>query len=255
MPYLRELYHWFSINAPFETQEEWDNAGLMVGDQEAEMKGIYIDMDLTLETIQKAKENGCNVILTHHPFFFDSIKSLDFQTGKGAIVKELIEEKMHVIAAHTNWDVADRGVNYALTAKLGMKNARPLEDTIGWIADGEGKPLHKWLSTIANTLDLEPKYSGSPYQRVEKILVCGGGGGHLVDFAHQYDAQLVLTGESKHHQSLLGEEGVCLVEIGHYESEYPGLVTLKEELVQDFSIPIVVADDTPTLKTWKGEVE
>lgn len=251
MAYLRELMHWFSINAPFDTQEEWDNSGLMIGSEDTEMTGIYIDMDITLQTIQQAKQAGCNVILTHHPLLFQPLKAINFNEQRGAIIKEAMDEGMQVVAAHTNWDVAERGTNHALANVCGMKNASPLEGTIGWMADGEGKTVEKWLTAIAQGLEVVPKYSGSPFQKVERILLCGGAGGDLVEIAEAMDAQLVLTGEAKHHESLLGERGVCLVEVGHYESEYPALVAMQKQLSQDFDIPVVVAERQPTMKTWR----
>ena len=77
--------------APLNLAEEWDNVGLMLGDVQNDCKGVMIALDLTSDVIAQAENYGCNLIVTHHPFIFRAIKSIDFSEAKGSAIKRLID--------------------------------------------------------------------------------------------------------------------------------------------------------------------
>ncbi|MEG2073618.1 MAG: Nif3-like dinuclear metal center hexameric protein, partial [Angelakisella sp.] len=62
--------------APFSAAESWDNVGLLVGDMAAEVTGIMTALDITVQVIEEAESHGCNLLISHHPIIFDSLKSL-----------------------------------------------------------------------------------------------------------------------------------------------------------------------------------
>ena len=62
---------------PFSLQEAWDNSGLQIGNPKDELKNVMVSLDLEEETINKAIENDCNLIITHHPYLFNGAKSID----------------------------------------------------------------------------------------------------------------------------------------------------------------------------------
>ena len=62
--------------APYETAEEWDNVGLLVGRRMAPVRAALIALDLTPEVIREAKELGCAAIITHHPLMFRGTKRI-----------------------------------------------------------------------------------------------------------------------------------------------------------------------------------
>lgn len=95
--------------APFALQEEWDNSGLMVGDQNKILTGLYLDLDLTQETVRLAKESGVNTILTHHPLLFSPLRQVDTEQQTGRILRDLLQKDMQSIAMHTNLDHAKGG--------------------------------------------------------------------------------------------------------------------------------------------------
>ena len=67
---IKALIHWLESVAPPAYQESYDNSGLIVGDPEAEIKGVLTSLDATEAVVKEAIERGCNVIVAHHPIVF-----------------------------------------------------------------------------------------------------------------------------------------------------------------------------------------
>ena len=58
---VRDIYNLIDEWAPFETAEEWDNVGLLVGDMQSDVSGILLALDVTCEVIAEAAELGANL--------------------------------------------------------------------------------------------------------------------------------------------------------------------------------------------------
>ena len=123
-PTVKNIYDFIDSIAPFETQCEWDNSGLLVGDSCREVSKIGVVLDITTEAIKYAAENGINLIVSHHPVIFRGIKTVTADDPTYMLIKNGIS----AICAHTSLDIAKGGVNDALADTLGFKNAEPLSD-------------------------------------------------------------------------------------------------------------------------------
>jgi len=55
--------------APEFLKEDYDNVGLMVGDEQKEVKKVLLSLDCTSEVIKEAISLKCDLIITHHPLF------------------------------------------------------------------------------------------------------------------------------------------------------------------------------------------
>lgn len=53
--------------APPELAEEWDNSGVQIGFGNQEIKKILFCLDITEDVITEAIEEGCQMIVSHHP--------------------------------------------------------------------------------------------------------------------------------------------------------------------------------------------
>ena len=114
--------------APKELAEDFDNVGLLVGDENAEVKGIMVSLDCFDEVIDRAEDLGANLIVTHHPIIFDPLKSVTADT----LVYKLISKGISVISMHTNLDQADGGVNDVLCEALGLYDVEELITSDGF---------------------------------------------------------------------------------------------------------------------------
>ena len=71
---VKELTGWLEEYFPAGAAEDWDNVGLLTGDDEKEVKHVFLALDLTEDTLKEAIAAGADMILTHHPMIFSGIK-------------------------------------------------------------------------------------------------------------------------------------------------------------------------------------
>lgn len=115
--------------APSALAEDWDNVGLQVGDPSQDVKNILIALDFNQEVLKEAVEKECDLIITHHPFIFKGIKSVNTQNQSGKLIFELIKKNISLFSAHTNLDIAEDGLNDYLIRKLDVENIKILKTT------------------------------------------------------------------------------------------------------------------------------
>lgn len=130
---IAELVSYVNNLAPFTYQESYDNAGLLVGNPSDEVIGVTVALDMTEDVIQDAIDNGCNVVLAHHPIIFKGLKRLTGSNYVERTVIKAIQNNIALIATHTNLDNAFHGVNRVIADKIGLINQRilvPKENTL-----------------------------------------------------------------------------------------------------------------------------
>ncbi len=212
-----------------ELQEEYDNAGFILGDDSMEYKGAIIALDLTDEVIDEAIEYGLNLIVTHHPFIFNGIKRLTSHHAVGRMVHRLIQNNIAVYAAHTNLDNLNWGVNGALSQQIGLQNCRilkpvPNDNTIGAGMIGELPypiSVESFLLHLKDILHI-PTLRTSEYKpdmAIQRVAICGGSGAFLIGDAIQAHADIYITADLKYHDFQRSEGNIVLCDAGHYESE------------------------------------
>ena len=112
--------------APPNLAEKWDNIGLQVGQKDWIVKSIWIALDPLLEVVEAACQAQIDLLITHHPLIFNPLKSIDFDSPVGQIIKLASENRLSIYAAHTNLDSVSGGMNDIFAGRLGMRNLRPL---------------------------------------------------------------------------------------------------------------------------------
>ena len=117
-----ELYDVIDRIAPFSTQCEWDNSGLLVGSADSKVNRIGVVLDITVEAIEKARSLGIDTIVAHHPVIFRPISNIPVDSPAYLLVKY----GMTAVCSHTPLDKSIGGVNDALASKLGFTDAAPL---------------------------------------------------------------------------------------------------------------------------------
>ena len=112
--------------APPALKEDYDNVGLLVGSATAEATGVLITLDVTEEVVDEAIQNGCNLVVAHHPFIFRGLKNITDSSETGRIVIKAIKNSIAIFAGHTNVDSVFRGVSGKMAQKLGLVNTSVL---------------------------------------------------------------------------------------------------------------------------------
>ena len=77
MATVKQIERYIDSFAPFDIQEDFDNAGFLVGDGECNVTRALIALDATKEVIQQAIELKAELIITHHPIIFHPLKKFD----------------------------------------------------------------------------------------------------------------------------------------------------------------------------------
>ena len=103
----------------------FDKVGLQVGDLNAPVRRAVVSLDRSRGAVAFAKAQGAQLLLAHHPLIFTPIEFVGRHGHVGTTLFELIEAGIAFIAAHTNWDCAEGGINDALAAKLGLIDIKP----------------------------------------------------------------------------------------------------------------------------------
>lgn len=211
-----------------EYQEDYDNAGFLLGRASDECRGVLVAIDLTPSVIDEAAKAGLNLIITHHPFIFSGIKRITSDNETGRMVFSLIENGIAVYAAHTNLDNLKNGVNGILSAKLGLSNTAILKPLAGHDDVGAGM-----VGELSSPMDLEDfclmvkqrlglkmlRCSPSCIDHVHRVALCGGAGAFLINQAIGAKADVFLTADLKYHDFQKAEGRIVLIDAGHYESE------------------------------------
>lgn len=113
--------------APVKYAEEWDNVGLLAGNKEKEVKRVMIALDATEDVIGQAIIKQVDMLITHHPMIFSSMKRITYDNFIGKKIIKLIQNDISYYAMHTNFDVmvmAEAGAK-----KLNIFRTRILDPT------------------------------------------------------------------------------------------------------------------------------
>jgi dinuclear metal center YbgI/SA1388 family protein len=227
---LEEVLHCLDEIAPFSFALSWDNSGLQVGDPQSEIEKVHVALEPAASVLVEAEMRRAQLILTHHPLIFSPLKRLERRGYPGGILFSLVLSNMALVAMHTNWDVAPGGLSDALAQKLGLRVEGPLDPTGEGIGIGRigTLPVTSLASLLTYLMESLPapwaRLVGDPSQEVEKVAVCPGSCGDLWRRAKEAGAQVLITGDVKHHQAREAlEEGFSLVDLGHFATEAFGM--------------------------------
>ena len=238
--------------APSYLAEDWDNPGLMVGDPSAAVKKIFVCLDVTDETISRAIDLNAQMIIAHHPLIFRPIKNVRFDLPLGKKISRLIKNDVAVFAAHTNLDSAIGGVNDVLARKIGLTDVKMFgneEFSLGRIGMlSEPLTAENFARHVKSSLNAENvRLIRAGDFEIRKVGICGGAGAEFISRAKFFGAQAFVTGDVKYHEAQFAvENGIHVVDAGHFATEFPIVEELANYLrdeLKNFDVDIF-ADDT-----------
>ena len=107
--------------APPHLAESWDPIGLSFGNKEKKVKKVLVALDVDHSTIKEARDKQVDLMITHHPAIFGSLKTLNGEDARRRDYIDLIKSDIAVFSAHTNLDAAENGLNDWLADTIGIE--------------------------------------------------------------------------------------------------------------------------------------
>ncbi len=114
---------------PLKLAQDWDNVGLLIGDERKEARRILLTIDVTKDVLAEAKRLRTDLIVSYHPVIWDGLKKIAATASTG-VVYDLIRSGIAVFSIHTALDAAKGGVNDGLAEIVGIKDGKPLGDYV-----------------------------------------------------------------------------------------------------------------------------
>lgn len=244
---VRDIYRFMDRIASFHTQEDFDNAGFLVGRGGREVKKVLVALDVTLEVVEEARDMGAELIVAHHPVIFNPVRSVTDETLTGRVLLELTENKIAAICAHTNLDAAHGGVNGCLARALELSEIGQLCQAG---VDEKGRPYgigrtgtaHRPGLSAAQYAAFVKEKLGSACVRyvdggkpVEKVAVGGGACGSMLEDAVAQGCDTFVTADLKYNQFLDARAlGLNLLDAGHFPTENVVCAPLARRLAKEF---------------------
>lgn len=242
--------------APENLKESYDNVGFMVGDRNNEVTKILVALDCTLNVIEEAKSIGAQLILTHHPLLFKKPKSITTDSLQGKKIINLIKNDIGLYSSHTNWDSVKGGLNDEFVKILGFEESKIIEKNPSDFTAGVGRivklkediTIEEIINIVKDKLNLKSlRFSGELKKKVRTISLVNGSGEDYLQASHDLDADLLITGDTTYHfVSDYEELGLSVIDIGHFNSEWPLMMNLSKsikEILEPKGVDIVLSKD------------
>lgn len=225
---LKEIIAFLDEKVPNELALEFDNVGLMGNyNLDSEIVLIKIFMDLWP---QFDEFNDNTLIITHHP--------------------PLFEPKTPTYTIHSNWDIIDGGANEALAETLELKVIDYFDDetNIGRVCQSK-YDFHELKKIILNNFkNIRIVNELDDEKEIGNVGIISGFGlknPEYIKLAKNKNLDMLISGDLCQETAILAKNfEITLIDLGHHESEVPGLFKLKE-LISELDINIEIVDANP----------
>lgn len=219
--------------APLSLAEEWDCSGWLVKvSGTSDVQKVMICLTVTDDVVQQARENGCDMIVSHHPLFFVPFEYKD----------------INIYCAHTNLDRTSGGTTDELIKILGLSD---------YVMSGiEQHPFVRYVECPLTVRDFTERLSRMSQNLrvvnnknifdIKKIAFCAGSGSEFIEDAVKNGADAFVTGDIKFHTAV--ESPIVLFDMGHFESEIPVLNVFLKLL--RYEVQIVFAKEKSPFKSF-----
>lgn len=244
MPEVKDILSFMEELAPVELKLDFDNVGLLAGTLHAPVERVLVTLDITDEVISEARDVGAELIISHHPLFFDGLKAVTDGTATGKKLVALLRSGISAICMHTNLDAATGGVNDALCDALTLHDTGILSDSDGISRVGElEEPMEfsAFLPFVCDALHANGARYHYAQRRVSRVGVCGGSGGGDIALASADGCDTFVTADVKYHQFLQAKElGINLIDAGHFCTENVVVPVVRSAVSERFPELLVI---------------
>ncbi len=230
---IKNILDFFEEFAPISTAMDFDNCGLIVGDKDRTVSKVLVALDITNEVVDEADKLGCELIISHHPVIFNPIKKLD----TSSVPYRLAQKNISALCMHTNLDLSEKfGVNLCLANAVGLKNTRLCQSGECLFIGEINTDIESFAKAVKDSLNCLGLRYTDVKKEIHKAAVSSGAGGSNIAHAFYEGADVLLTGEIKHHEILLANElGISIIDAGHFKTEDIVISPLCRKLSERFS--------------------
>lgn len=232
MPKTKQVTDLIEKFAPLETQAKWDNSGWQINLGKQNFSKIMTALTVTENVIKQAEQQGCDLVLSHHPLIFEPLKKITDNT-----IIQAIKSGIQIYSAHTNLDLAKGGTTDTLAKKCGFTKSKNVDEFINGVNLEIETNLEDLKISIKEKLKLDclKVINLTEKKSIKSIAFCAGAGGFDIPKVNSLGYDLYITGEVKFHEAYDAKDTVVF-EVGHYESErYVGEI-FRKILGQEFEI-------------------
>ena len=225
--------------APLSTMQKWDNSGWQINLGNEKTNKILLALDVTPSTVDEAIKKKCDLIISHHPIFFNDIKVIDSQ-----YIIKAIQNNIQVYSAHTNLDIAHGGVTEYLAEKCGFTELDTVFEFIKYKTFDREKNFSKLISVLKTIFNLASlRVVNSRRKTYKSIAYCSGSGADFIGDLEKIGIDVFITGDLKHHQALNAEK-MTIIDLGHFHSER-FVVEIFHNILNDLEVEIIAASEKP----------
>ncbi len=251
---VSELYKKLNAAIPSSLSCEWDNDGLMCCPKpDRACRKVLLALDVTEAIVDRAVREGFDTILSHHPLVFRPVGALTTEAAVPRKLIRLVENGVSVLSFHTRFDALTGGVNDALAAALGVKNPLPFGnegEEMGRIGEVAPTTLSDFAQKVKKALGA-PVVLASGNLPVRRVALLGGSGEDFIGAAKKAGADTYVSGELGYHRlSTAIEDGINLIEAGHYHTEniaLPALAALVKKVDGEIELSLAESNEIQAL--------
>ena len=238
----REIFPVIETIAPLVLKEDWDNPGYQMGNLDREVKKIGVTHDWVMHgpgLVKKAIDEGCDLLLSHHPIFFPKVRPIANLGGDARtktileIARMVAESGVCVYGSHTPWDKAEGGTRDSFARKLGIDPILVGEPNKYRIGPVEPITFSDLKEKAEKVLMTKIMYSHGPEDKVIKTLAAMGGSGLaryelLMNLLppKRNDIDCICGSDASEQSKAymrIHHPDTCLIEVHHSASERQGM--------------------------------
>ncbi|UHA74155.1 Nif3-like dinuclear metal center hexameric protein [Paenibacillus sp. 481] len=160
------IIQWMEQLAPKSLAVPDDKIGLQLGTLNKQVEKVLVALDVTDEVVEEAIRLGAQLIIAHHAIIFRPLAHLQTDTVAGRLYEKLIKHDIAVYITHTNYDIAEGGMNDLMAACLDLTETKALETL-------QTEPLQKLVVFVPET-----------HADHVRAAVLNAGAGHIGNYSH-----------------------------------------------------------------------
>ena len=240
---VAEFYRYLCEKIPAELTLEGDKDGMSCcPDPEREVEKVLICLDVTRAAVEEAVEEGCQVILAHHPMLYGGIDSVSAEQYRGRKLVRLIENGIAVMSFHTRLDAVDGGVSDRLADLIGVRYTVKIgEKGICRLGElEEPLPAAVFAQRIKDALGAPFVEYSDTGKLIRRVGVGGGSVNSHIPYAIAAGADAFVGGEINYHNLTDSKDmGISLFAAGHFFTENPVCAALFDLTAEAGLLPII----------------